>query len=199
MTTFIRPCKTSRVSSSYARHKNRTPPSKFPGTDYACPTGEKVWASADGVVTRAGSTPLANGKNVRIAHPNGFTTYYLHLSRIDVAVGQHVKQGQVVGLSGNTGHSTGPHLHFSVTNEHGSIIDPDTVLNGSIDSPAVQSHRTIKLGSRGTEVRYLQKRLGILADGIFGLGTRRAVIKFQKSRGLVADGVVGPKTWKALG
>jgi murein DD-endopeptidase MepM/ murein hydrolase activator NlpD len=139
-----------------------------------------------------------NGKNVRISHPDGTTSYYLHLSRIDVTAGQSVAQGQVIGLSGSTGRSTGPHLHFSIANASGVLVDPETVIQGTTQTPTAE-RRTIKLGSRGTEVRYLQKRLGVAADGIFGPLTRRAVIRFQKSRGLAADGIVGPKTWKALG
>jgi len=194
--TFIRPCKTTRISDNFAAHKARG--SGLPGTDFVCPVGEQVFASQDGIVTRAGATPLANGKNIRIAHPDGTTTYYLHLSRIDVVVGQHVAQGNVIGLSGNTGHSTGPHLHFSVANAQGVLIDPESVIGGSIETPT-PSRRTIKLGSRGADVVYLQRRLGVSADGVFGPLTRRAVINFQKSHGLAADGIVGPKTWKAIG
>lgn len=193
--TFIRPCSTSAISDNFAAHKARG--SGLPGTDFKCPTGEQVWAAAAGVVTRANFMP-ANGNNVRISHPDGTTTYYLHLSRIDVAVGQHVEQHQVIGLSGSTGHSTGPHLHFSVANSAGVLIDPESVIGGTTGSPIV-TRRTIKLGSTGEDVRYLQRRLGIGADGIFGPLTRRAVINFQKSHSLAADGIVGPRTWKVVG
>lgn len=192
----IRPCVTSAISDNYAAHIRRG--SGLAGTDYRCAVGEAVFASQDGVVTRAGGTPLANGNNIRIAHPDGTTSYYLHLSQIRVAVGQRVAQGNCIGLSGNTGKSTGPHLHFSIANAQGHLIDPETVIGGATPTP-VPSHRTIKLGSRGAEVKYLQQKLGILADGIFGPGTRRAVIAFQKSRLLAADGIVGPRTWAALG
>lgn len=194
--THIRPCRTSAISDNFAAHKARG--SGLPGTDFKCPVGEAVWASEGGVVTRAGSTPLPNGKNIRISHPDGTTSYYLHLSRLDVAVGQSVAQGQVIGLSGNTGRSTGPHLHFSISNAAGVLVDPEGLISGSTQTPTTV-RRTIKLGSRGAEVAYLQHRLGIGSDGIFGPLTRRAVINFQKSRGLAADGIVGPKTWKAIG
>lgn len=58
---------------------------------------------------------------------------------------------------------------------------------------------TIKKGSRGEDVRTLQKKLNLVADGIFGTLTEEAVKEFQKSRGLTADGIVGAKTWAALG
>jgi murein DD-endopeptidase MepM/ murein hydrolase activator NlpD len=195
MTNFIRPCATSAISDNFAAHKARG--SGLPGTDFRCATGERIWAAAAGTVTRA-NTMAFNGKNVRIAHADGSSSYYLHLSRIDVGLGQAVAQGQVIGLSGSTGRSTGPHLHFSIANSAGVLIDPQTVMTGTTQTPTAET-RTVKLGSRGSEVVYLQKRLGIGADGIFGPLTRRAVINFQKSRGLAADGIVGPKTWKAIG
>lgn len=194
--SYIRPCATSRVSDNFQAHKNRKPPSGLPGIDYTCAVGEKVWASEDGVVTRAEYSAVS-GKNVRVHHADGRNTYYLHLSRIDVTVGQRVAKGQVVGLSGKTGRVTGPHLHFSMTNPDGTLVDPATVI-GAADPKPIISHRTLKLGSTGAEVRQLQQKLGIRADGIFGPITRRAVINFQKRKGLAADGIVGPKTWAAL-
>jgi murein DD-endopeptidase MepM/ murein hydrolase activator NlpD len=194
---FIRPISSTRISSSFADHKNRRPPSGLPGTDYPVPVGTSVHAAKSGVVTRA-NYGTTSGKNVRIAHPDGTTSYYLHLSRIDVTNGQHVSQGQVIGKSGNTGRSTGPHLHFAIANAQGVLVDPEKQYGSGTPAP-VPSRRTIKFGSRGAEVRYLQRRLRITADGLFGPLTRRAVIKFQKSHGLVADGIVGPKTWAALG
>ena len=171
---YIRPTtKTTRITDNFARHKARG--SGLPGTDWATPIGEAIVAPASGVVTRAGSTPLANGKNVRIAHDDGFTSYHLHFSRVDVANGQRVTQGQVIGLSGNTGKTTGPHYHLSISNPAGQLIDPETVIGGETVTPIV-THRTIKIGSRGAEVQYLQRRLGLPADGIFGPITRLSLI-----------------------
>lgn len=186
---------TTAISDNYAAHIRRG--SGLPGTDYKTPVGEQIVASQAGTVTRAGSTPLANGRNIRIQHADGTTSYYLHLSEVWVTNGQSVAQGNVIGKSGNTGKTTGPHLHFSIANAAGKLIDPETVLVGAAQPSTTQ--RTIKLGSRGNDVRYLQARLGILVDGIFGPATRRAVIAFQKSRLLAADGIVGPRTWGALG
>lgn len=193
--TYIYPSATKSISDNFVAHVRRG--SGLPGIDFLCRTGDKTWASEDGVVTRA-NFMTSNGKNVRIQHPDGRNTYYLHLSRIDVALGQRVKQGQVIGLTGNTGNSTGPHLHFSMTNSNGTLIDPSTVL-GKGSGGSASGRRTIKLGSHGDDVRYLQRKLGIPADGIFGPITRRAVIKFQKSHLLAADGIVGPRTWGAIG
>jgi len=192
---FIRPTtNTTRTTDNFAAHKARG--SGLPGLDYATPVGEPIMAMQSGVVTRAGSTPVANGKNVRIAHDDGTTSYYLHFSALYVAVGQRVNQGNVIGLSGNTGRTTGPHLHVSIADKNGVLIDPAGVI-GATARP-VLSQRTVKLGSRGAEVKYLQSRLGLPADGIFGPVTRRSVINFQRAKGLVADGIVGPKTWAAI-
>lgn len=198
MAKYIRPVDSTRISASFASHKSRKPASKLPGTDYPVPVGTSVHAAADGVVVRANRTPLS-GLNIKIAHADGSNTYYLHLSSLWVVVGQRVAQGNVIAKSGNTGNSTGPHLHFSIADSRGVLIDPETVIGNPGPAPA-PTRRSIKFGSRGADVVYLQNKLGVRPnDGIFGPITRRAVIKFQKSRGLVADGIVGPKTWAALG
>jgi murein DD-endopeptidase MepM/ murein hydrolase activator NlpD len=91
---------------------------------------EPVLAAADGTVTYAGwnqpgCATCGFGQEVRVDHGNGITTRYAHLSRIQVAVGQHVRRGQVVGISGNTGASTAEHLHFGVYLTAGFVaVDP---------------------------------------------------------------------------
>ncbi len=80
---------------------------------------EQVVAAADGVVTYAdwstpGCTTCSFGQGIRIDHGNGFDTLYGHLWRIEVSRGQHVSRGQVIGISGSSGQSTGEHLHFGV-------------------------------------------------------------------------------------
>jgi murein DD-endopeptidase MepM/ murein hydrolase activator NlpD len=80
------------------------------GIDFGAPVGSQVRAVADGKVEIAG--PVSGfGNHVRVQH-RGFETSYSHLSEISVAVGANVTQGQIIALSGNTGLSTGPHLHF---------------------------------------------------------------------------------------
>lgn len=82
--------------------------------DLGCRVGTTVVAAADGIVIRSNSIGYNGGYGevVIISHPNGTQTIYAHLSKINVVNGQSVKQGQVIGASGNTGRSTGPHLHF---------------------------------------------------------------------------------------
>ena len=81
------------------------------GTDFATPMGTKLYAIGDGVVSRVGNHPAA-GKYVVIKHSRKYTTRYLHLSKIYVRKGQHLKMGQLIAKTGNTGRSTGPHLHY---------------------------------------------------------------------------------------
>ncbi len=84
------------------------------GIDIAAPRGTGVYVAAEGSVLRTGYDPAGYGRFVEIRHPNGMTTLYGHLSRLDVASGDPVEAGARIGLVGSTGRSTGPHLHFEV-------------------------------------------------------------------------------------
>ena len=81
------------------------------GTDFAVPVGTNVYSIGDGVVLRAGYHPAA-GNYIVIKHGRKYTTRYLHLSKRLVKQGQHVAMGQIIAKSGNTGSSTGAHLHY---------------------------------------------------------------------------------------
>ena len=94
------------------------------GTDFPVPTGTPVKAPEDGVVKKTGSD-RANGNHVVISSGNN-EHWLLHLSKINVSAGQKVNQGDIVGLSGSTGRSTGPHLHWEV-HVAGRPVDPTTV------------------------------------------------------------------------
>lgn len=83
------------------------------GTDFATPTGTRVRAPADGRVVRSQWHAFA-GNYIAIDHGQGFETRYLHLLRSQVKVGQDIKRGQIIGQTGNTGRSTGPHLHYEL-------------------------------------------------------------------------------------
>ena len=96
------------------------------GTDMACPTGTPILASMSGTVSYTGSSNVW-GNYVIINHNNGYQTLYAHMSKIIAKKGQWVSQGTRIGLVGNTGMSTGPHLHFTVY-KNGKLIDPMTVL-----------------------------------------------------------------------
>jgi murein DD-endopeptidase MepM/ murein hydrolase activator NlpD len=89
------------------------------GIDLGTPIGTPVLAAQSGIVKGAGNTDLtcpgaSYGNWIMIEHPNGLSTLYGHLSVIKVSAGQQVNVGDIIGYSGNTGYSTGPHLHFTV-------------------------------------------------------------------------------------
>ncbi|HEY3131245.1 MAG TPA: M23 family metallopeptidase [Acidobacteriota bacterium] len=84
-----------------------------PGVDFASPYGNKIVATADGVVTFAGRR-FGYGNAVVVDHRFGMSTLFGHMSRTVVRPGQQVKRGDIVGYVGNTGRSTGPHLHYEV-------------------------------------------------------------------------------------
>lgn len=94
------------------------------GADVAVPTGTPLVAPADGVVILAAAAPFTlEGRLLMIDHGHGLSSALLHLSRIDVAVGTRLRQGEVVGLSGATGRVSGPHLHWGLQ-WRGAKLDP---------------------------------------------------------------------------
>lgn len=112
------------------------------GIDYGVPIGTQVAAAAPGKVEKAENDPTGFGNYIKIDHGNGIKTIYGHLSHWGVMVGQQVMEGQVIGQSGNTGNSTGPHLHFEVRDEthptpgypRGSV-DPLPLIKASFTPP----------------------------------------------------------------
>ncbi len=84
------------------------------GQDFSCPYGTQVYATGDGKVVTAGYSSNGFGNHVIIDHGYGFQSIYGHLSKIEVSEGMNVKRGDLVGLSGNSGTSSGPHLHYQV-------------------------------------------------------------------------------------
>lgn len=96
---------------------------KHEGVDIAVPEGTKVYAAVSGKVTAARYSDSA-GYMVSITDDNGFTVTYMHLSSYSVAVGQKVSAGQLLALSGNSGASTGPHLHLAVQDAEGNYLNP---------------------------------------------------------------------------
>lgn len=97
-----------------------------PGVDIAIPIGVPVRASGGGTVLQSGEDP-EYGLFVLLEHPDSLQTKYGHLSRTTVAAGEQVEAGQVIGLSGNSGRSSAPHLHFEIRRE-GTPIDPRTMI-----------------------------------------------------------------------
>lgn len=107
---------------------------KHSGQDFAVPVGTPVKAAAGGVVVKAGPNGggdgPAYGNAIVIKHANNTYSQYAHLSKIQVKVGQKVSVKQRIALSGNTGNSSGPHLHFEIrtTPNYGSALNPVAFL-----------------------------------------------------------------------
>lgn len=100
------------------------------GLDFGVPTGTPIDAAGAGKVVAAGWDSTGYGNRVIIDHGNGRLTLYGHLDKITVAAGDQVGAGQRIGLSGSTGNSTGPHLHFGLQ-VNGQWVDPTSYLGGS--------------------------------------------------------------------
>ena len=113
--TYIKPISGGRLSSGYGKRSRPTKGAStfHKGVDWAVPTGTAVYASCGGTVARAG-WGSGYGYVVYINHEDGRQTRYGHLSKVLVKAGQTVKQGEKIALSGNTGVSTGSHLHFEI-------------------------------------------------------------------------------------
>ncbi|MEV8590370.1 M23 family metallopeptidase [Streptomyces sp. NPDC051180] len=107
---------------------------KHSGQDFAVPVGTPVKAAAAGTVVKAGPNGggdgPAYGNAIVVKHANGRYSQYAHLSKIKVHIGQKVGAGQQIALSGNTGNSSGPHLHFEIrtTPNYGSAVNPAAFL-----------------------------------------------------------------------
>ncbi|MFY9116093.1 MAG: M23 family metallopeptidase [Bacteroidales bacterium] len=116
----------NKVRSKYSFRRVR----EHRGTDIALSTGDSIRSAFDGVVRVKEVTRNTGGYGnlLVIRHPNGLETYYGHLSRFLVDTGEVVKAGEVIGLGGNTGRSTGPHLHFE-TRYMGKAFDPERVFD----------------------------------------------------------------------
>ncbi|MBY8963818.1 peptidoglycan DD-metalloendopeptidase family protein [Flavobacterium sp. D11R37] len=108
------PLKFSRITSRFSPKRFHPVQKRWKahnGTDYAAPTGTPIMTTATGTVIEAGYSS-GNGNYVKVRHNGTYTTQYLHMSKIKVRRGQHVQQGDVIGLVGSTGLATGPHVCY---------------------------------------------------------------------------------------
>jgi len=124
---FVEPVKGYTVNSRFGIRtlNGRTRPHE--GVDIAAPQGTGVYSAAEGEVLRTGYDAGGYGRFIEIRHPNGMSTLYGHLSRVDVATGDRIGSDERIGLVGTTGRSTGPHLHFEVRRGDRQI-DPTRVM-----------------------------------------------------------------------
>lgn len=103
------------------------------GMDFSARTGTVVYATGDGVVSKADNTASGYGNHIVINHGYGYQTLYGHLSRYAVKAGKHVKRGDIIGYVGSTGRSEAPHLHYEV-HKNGTVVNPLNFYYGNISA-----------------------------------------------------------------
>lgn len=103
------------------------------GMDFSAKTGTPIYASGNGVITRADANSTGYGNHVRIDHGFNYVSLYAHLSKYNVKKGQKVKRGDVIGFVGSTGRSVAPHLHYEIFKD-GERINPRNFYYGSLTS-----------------------------------------------------------------
>lgn len=122
---FMRPVLGGNLTSGFGYRQSYRRMHK--GVDISLNEGDRVCAALPGVVGRIGYEPGGYGHFVILVHSDGVETRYAHLSRVTAVLGQRVAAGQDIALGGNTGNSTGPHLHFEIR-RHGKAFDPLSVF-----------------------------------------------------------------------
>jgi murein DD-endopeptidase MepM/ murein hydrolase activator NlpD len=170
------PLKDSRVSSEFGLRRFRW----HHGVDLRLTTGDDVYSAFDGIVRMASYDRYGYGHFILIRHRNGLETLYGHLSKLLVNVGQEVRAGEVIGYGGNTGRSTGPHLHFEVRYK-GLSINPDavfdftshtlrqslfTVTSASFDHVLKMSEAIVHRVRNGENLSIIAKKYGVSVSHI---------------------------------
>src|ERR1035437_62200 len=112
-----------------------TPGHIHQGVDYGTPTGTQLFAPNNATVTYAGWDSSGYGNLVKLDYGNGYTEFLGHLSSVAVSVGQKISAGTLLGLTGSTGNSTGPHVHVQV-DYNGGYVNPVTLQSGNPASTA---------------------------------------------------------------
>jgi murein DD-endopeptidase MepM/ murein hydrolase activator NlpD len=124
------PIKNGKITTPYGKVGKHWSSGKHTGVDFAVPVGTPILAVADGKIENA-SWGKAYGKQI-IQKVDGGWVIYAHLNALRVKPGATVKKGQIIGESGNTGNSTGPHLHFELRDKirwtGGKALDPKEIL-----------------------------------------------------------------------
>ena len=185
MSTYTNTLAQYRMSDGWSDHLAR---GSRGGIDYAVRTNTPIPAPCDG---RVENRPMTNGfgNYVRFHHGDGFIDEYLHLKDGGFVAEGNYKQGQIIGYSGSTGQSTGPHIHWHLIDPSGRRVNPLDYVDGGSGS-----------NSNSINIQNLLNKFGygLVADGIVGPKTLAAIKDFQAKNGLVVDGIVGPRTLAAL-
>lgn len=226
---WYRPTSMKKLSDTFADHKARNsvnPGVDYPtamGTPVMAVAGGKVNKTVNNVTGAGGRMVLIQHGSYKADYLH--LSKILVKAGQEVKAGDVIGMSGASGRGKERGY--GPHLHLSIRKGGAHLtgkgnLDFEAFMKAENDKqtaaaqpapsapPAEQtvapvapvakkSRPVIKQGSKGKNVAYLQSKLGINADGLFGPQTRTAVVNFQSSKGLVADGIVGPKTWNAIG
>ena len=113
------------------------------GIDYGCPEGTTILASAEGYILCTAFASTGYGHYILISHEDGTGTVYAHLKAILVKEGQKVNRGQAIAFSGNSGNSTGPHLHFeyrSKASDYRTAVDPKQFMQSVLDEEPINNN-----------------------------------------------------------
>lgn len=148
------PLDTIRITSPFGmrRHPITGKMTTHHGVDYGAPVGTPVYAVAPGKVIEVKQTPLG-GKQVTINHADNTKTYYLHLNSFNVSVGTAVSARQRIASVGNTGRSTGPHLHFGIKSPQGNWLNPLKIK--MIATPQLDAKRMPRFKNQMKEILVL--------------------------------------------
>lgn len=136
------------------------------GIDFATDIGTPIYATADGVVEFAQMGHNGGyGNLVKLDHSYGFRTYYAHLNKIVVTRGSFVKKGQVIAYSGNSGVSTGPHLHYEIR-FLGKVLDPENFIEWKMNdfSSIFENERNVPWQSLLTTINNLMEETPLLEE-----------------------------------
>lgn len=125
------------------------------GVDMACDVGVPVFAAGDAVVekTDMGQRHVGYGQQILLDHEYGYKTRYAHLSKILVKPGEKIYRGQIIGLVGNTGGTTGPHLHYEVI-YMGQVVNPVNYFDKNM---TVEEYRTITEGMKESDLEVVNR------------------------------------------
>jgi len=178
-----------KINSNFGWRRGRV----HAGIDLDLETGDNVYAIIDGVVKEA-EYSRGYGNLVILEHENGLQTYYAHLSKFNVEAGDVVNSGDLIGLGGSTGRSTGPHLHFEVR-YHGAYMDPNHVIDfktGELKSDFLTLEKgTFKTLNDVNKAKYHTVRRG---DTLSGIASRygTSVSKVCRLNGISSSKVIRP-------
>lgn len=195
LSDFVMPVDVGRVSSRFGPRRYRY----HYGIDIALPSGNKVVSAFSGKVRIIDYEPRGYGRYVVVRHDNGLETIYAHLSSVTCELNEVVKAGDQLGLSGNTGRSTGPHLHFE-TRYVGNAFNPATIINFDSKKVYADNYTLTKRKNFGYQqqkaksaslAKYYKVRKG---DNLSRIASRNgtSVSKLRKLNGLGSKSIIRP-------